>query len=175
MSDAATKNMIKTLLGITDTISVFDAKVLSVDSAKRECTVSAVTGKSANEIKVRLMATVDDGSLLLPKVGSNIIVSFSDHVHPFVSMFSEVESIVWLGGEYEGVPIVKHPTNSNKGLLKKINNLENQINDILQVLKTTTIPLAPSGTYAFASLYASILPLTPITSQTDIEHPNIKH
>ena len=167
--------MIRTLLGISDEVSVIDAEVVSVDLSRRVCKVTAVSGKSANEITARLMASVDDGCLMIPKVGSNVIVSFSDFVQPFVSMFSEIEKIVWLGGEYDGVPIVKHPTNSNKGLLKKINNLENQINDILQVLKTTTIPLAPSGTYPFASLYASILPLTPITSQTDIEHPNIKH
>jgi hypothetical protein len=49
---------------------------------------------TSNEIEVRLMASVDDGSYLIPKVDSTVIVSYSDFVLPYVSMFSEIEKII---------------------------------------------------------------------------------
>ena len=175
MGNASTKNMIKTLLGQADNVAIYDAEVVSVDRGARTCKVKLVSGKSANEIEARLMASVDDGAYKIPATGSTVVVALGETVQPLVLMYSEIEEIEWLGGEYEGVPIVKDPNNPNKGLLKKINQLEDQLNTILQTLSTTTIPLAPSGTYPFAPLYASILPITPTTQQADIEHPKITH
>ena len=181
MSGASTKNMIRTLLGISDEVSVIDAEVVSVDLSRRVCKVTAVSGKSANEITARLMASVDDGCLMIPKVGSNVIVSFSDSVQPFVSMFSEIEKIVWLGGEYDGVPIVKHPTNSNKGLLKKINNIEDKLNTLISNFNSHThIYIAGAAPYALpgtssAPTTSTVSPPLTTTTQADIEHPNIKH
>lgn len=69
----------------------------------------------------------------------------------------------------------------NDGLVKvaalkdKINALENLVNGILNVLKATSIPLAPSGTYPFATLYTSLNAITPVTSQSDLENPDVKH
>ena len=86
-----------------------------------------------------------------------------------------MDSIVWLGGEYDGVPIVKHPSDANKGLLKKLNNLEDKIRD-LQTVFSTWIPVANDGG-AELKLQAATWYGTPITLtvQSDIEHPNITH
>ena len=171
------QSSIRKLAGVdlADSVKMFDAKVILVNENERTVQVEMIGGKSANKITARLMASLDDGCYIIPKTDSTVIIAMSTHVEPYVAMFSDVLKITWLGGYYEGVPIVKHPTDTNKGLLKKINNLENQINDILQILKTTTIPLAPSGTYPFAPLYTAVNPIAPVTSQTDIEHPNILH
>ena len=59
-------------------------------------------------------------------------------------------------------------------LVQKVNNLENKQNDILTILKTITIPLAPSGTYPFNTNFTSVQPLTP-TEQGDIEDTKVKH
>ena len=166
---------IRKLAGVdlADSVKMFDAKVLLVNEEERTVKVQMIGGKSSNEITARLMASLDDGCYIIPKTDSTVVIAMSTHVAPYVAMFSDVLKITWLGGYFDGVPIVTHPTDTNKGLLKKINKLENQINDILNVLKTTTIPLAPSGTYPFAPLYASLTYITPITAQADIEHPNI--
>ena len=88
-------------------------------------------GNSSNEINVRLMASVDDGSFMVPKVGSTIVVSMSSFVEPFAVMYSEIENIIWLGGSYGEVPIVTHPTDANKGLLIKIRNIESLLNHLI--------------------------------------------
>lgn len=167
---------IQQLSGSTaDRVFVFDAEVLSVDQNKRTCKVVKVGGQSSNELTARLMTSVDDGCLMLPKEGSTVIIHMSDRCQPYVAMFSEVEEIVWLGGEYDGVPIVKHPTNVNKGLLKKINNLENKIKDLQNVF-TTWLPVPNDGGAALKSALSTwySAPYT-LTQQEDIEHPKITH
>ena len=151
-----------------------DARVVSVSQSDRTCVVELQDGQSSNTLTARLMASVDDGCLMLPAVDSTVVVHGGDRVKPYVAMMSEVDEIVWLGGEYDGVPIVKDPGNANKGLLKRLNNLEDQVNDLLTTLQSIAIPLAPSGTYPFAPLFSSYTPLTP-TQQADIEHPKITH
>jgi hypothetical protein len=75
---------------------------------------------------------------------------------------------VFDGGNNGGVPV------SSK-VAKRLSGVEQQVNTILQILKATTIPLAPSGTYAFASLYASVNPITPTTQEADIANNELKH
>jgi hypothetical protein len=177
MSDASVKNMIRTLVGMHDIVSVFDAKVNSVDETARMCEVTIVTGKSSNILPVRLMASVDDGCLLIPKVDSTVVVTMSEYVEPYISMYSEIERIVWLGGEYDGVPIVTHPTDNTKGLLSKINGLENLLNDLILKFNAHTHVLtlsAGTGTAA-PTTTQEIQSIHPITTQIDIEHPNIIH
>jgi hypothetical protein len=157
------KNAINTLVGIEDMVYFNDCEVVSTDEGERTCNVQ----NGVNEITVRLMPVVDDGVLIMPAVGSIVTVLQSDKYDPVIVQYSEVEKIILMGGDNKGLVKVVE-------LKNKLNALENQLNSVLNVLKTTSIPLAPSGTYPFAPLYASINPLTP-TQQTDIENPLIKH
>jgi hypothetical protein len=161
MSDI--KNAISTLVGIEDMVYFNDCEVISTNEDERTCIVQ----NGVNEIEVRLMPVVDDGVLIIPVIGSTISILQSDRYDPVIVQYSEVEKIVLMGGDNKGLVKVVE-------LKNKLNAVENQMNNILNVLKTTTIPLAPSGTYPFAPLYASINPLTP-TQQTDIENPLITH
>ena len=156
-------------------MTMFDAKVISVSVDERTCVVELIGGKTSGRLTARLMASVDDGCLMVPTVDSTVIICMSEFVEPYVAMCSGVDSIVWLGGEYDGVPIVKHPSDANKGLLKKLNNLEDKIRD-LQTVFSTWIPVANDGG-AELKLQAATWYGTPITLtvQSDIEHPNITH
>jgi hypothetical protein len=181
MSAGEIKKAIQILAGQNGTVRIFDAEVKTVNQSDRTCEVIMIGGKSSNTITVRLMASVDDGAYFIPKVGTTVIVTMSDHVEPYVSMYSEVENIIWLGGEYEGVPIVKHPTNTNLGLLKKLNNIENKLNSLISSYNAHThiyiagvAPYAAPGTSSAVTTSTVSPPLT-TTTQSDIEHPNIKH
>lgn len=169
---------IRKLAGVdlADSVQMFDAKVLLVNEAERTVNVQMIGGKSSNELTVRLMATVNDGCYIIPKGDSTVVVAMSTHVEPYVAMFSDVEKIIWLGGYFDGVPIVTHPTDSNKGLLKKINELENEINDLKTIFSTTWTPVPNDGGAALktAATSWSAAQITP-TTQIDIEHPNITH
>ncbi len=157
------KKAINNLIGIEDMVYFNDCEVVSTNEDERTCIVQ----NGVNEIEVRLMPVIDDGVLIMPVIGSIVSVLQSDRYDPVIVQYSEIEKIILMGGDNKGLVKVVE-------LKNKLNAVENQMNSILNVLKATSIPLAPSGFYSFLPLYASINPLTP-TQQADIENPLIQH
>lgn len=176
MGSGEIQRAIQQLGGIKDMVRIFDAEVKSVSQADRTCEVAMIGGSSSNILTARLMTCVDDGCFYIPEVGSTVVVTMSEYVEPYVSLFSEIDSIVWLGGEYDGVPIVKHPTDTNKGLLKKINNLENKLNSLITKynnhVHVTSCGAGPGTANTTAQQEAGALVAT---IQADISHPKITH
>lgn len=163
------KDSIQQLAGTfnRDIVEIIACAVDSVDKTSRTCECTAISGNSTTKLSgVQLMTEVSDGLLLLPSVGSTVMVGKSTRNIAFVLMYSDVDSIVMLGGDLGGLVKVID-------LVAKINALENLVNNILTTLKNTTIPLAPSGTYPFASLYASFTSISPVTTRAAIENTNI--
>lgn len=158
-------------------MTMFDAKVISVSVDERTCVVERIGGKTSGRLTARLMASVDDGCLMVPTVDSTVIICMSEFVEPYVAMYSGIDSIVWLGGEYDGVPIVKDPNNANKGLLKRLNNLEDALKSLIDNYNAHTHVYSPGALTAIATAVSSAPETTIIvnTSQSDIEHPNITH
>ena len=113
--------------------------------------------------------------IIFPSVNSTVIVALSTQNSAFVLMYSDIDKVQYMDGSFGGMIKVKDGDDPTVGLLKKINNLENLVNSILNALKTTTIPLAPSGTYPFAPLYAAINEITPITSESDLVNDLVVH
>lgn len=179
MSANSIHNAIQILAGTKGkaNVYVFDATVTgSVDEAKRTVKVTMVGGQSSNELDVRLMSSVDDGAFIYPADNSTVTVLMSEFMEPIIIGYSEVEKITWLGGDYEEVPIVVHPTNPNKGLLKKINDLEDKIKDLQLIFSTTWTPVPNDGGAAL-KVAAATWAATPYinTTQADISHDKIKH
>lgn len=141
--------------------------VKDVDTTNNICDCEPLDG-GADLLEVRLMAQNETGFLIVPKVDSVVVVTMLNKYTGYVAMFSEVEEIRLNGDNYKGLVKVDD-------LVDKINGLENLVNNILTTLKTTTIPLAPSGTYPFAPLYASLNNITPITTVSDLENTTVKH
>lgn len=170
---------IRTIAGtqLSDKLHLTDAEVISVDIDSRTAQVQLIHGESNQIITARLMASVSDGCLYIPKTeGNTVIVAYSEYVEPYIALHGDIESIVWLGGEYEGVPIVVDPNNANNGLLAKINNLEQKIKDLQNIFASTWVVAAGDGGAAL-KLAATSWANTPytLTSQPDISHPNITH
>lgn len=166
-----------------DNLNAILCEVVSVDTSKRTCVVATVNADV--EIKdVQLMAGVNDGMLLIPKVGSQVVIIYSKMTLPYISLYSELEKVICIVGD-SGVEIAADSIQFNDGsfgglvkieqLVDKINALENLVNTILNTLQSTVIPLAPSGTYPFAPLYASVSPIAPITNKSDLENTNVTH
>lgn len=150
-----------------DNVFMFDAVVNSIDKPNRMCNVTKVGGETSGQLDVRLMASKDDGCYVIPMVDSNVIVIGSNNVTAFVAQFSEVESIEWLGGENDGVPLVNP-------LLEKLNNLENDINTLKSAFSSWVF-LPGDGGAALKTISATwagqqIQP----TKKQDIEHTKIK-
>lgn len=160
--------------------------VTSVDLDNKSCDVETING-DAPMFDVKIMTDPDKGMFLVPKVGSNVVVSMLDKDNAFVVMFSELEeilievgdqsieiingSIVFNGGNFDGLVKVGP-------LVQKINKLENEINKLKQIF-TSWAPVPNDGGLA---LKTEILlqtwnstPITPITQQSDLENTVIKH
>jgi len=173
-------NAVRILAG-TNKASVysFDAEVTSaVNEDLRTVEVTMVGGESSNTLDVRLMSSVDDGALFYPKLNSTVTVLMTDYMNPIIIGYSEIEKIVWLGGEHGGVPIAIYPNDESKGLLAKINALENLLNDLISNYNGHTHKyLAGPGPVVDTAITLSpeTSNIAPITALEDIVHPNITH
>jgi len=170
---------IRTIAGtqLNDKLHLADAEVLSVDVDNRTAQVQLIHGDANQIITARLMSSVSDGCLYIPKTeGNTVVIAYSDYVEPYIALHGDIDSIVWLGGEYEGVPIVIDPNNPDNGLLTKINNIENLLNDLIkQYNQHTHIGVTTGSGTSGISTALETQTITPITAQADISHPNITH
>lgn len=157
----------------------------SLNESARTCNVTSVNTKSELSFNdVQLMAGVNDGFLLVPAVGSEVIVTYSTITDPYISMFSELDKVLLIVGDYaiqmtsDGVAI-----NGDEfgGLVKiqdlvtKLNNLENDINTLKTAFNSwVTVPNDGGAALktAAATWYASQLTNTTVN---DLENETIQH
>jgi hypothetical protein len=134
-----------------------------VDADARICSAQAISGKTTADLsEVLLMPVNDDGLLLVPTVGSTILVAYGKDVQPCVVMFSELDSAtLWVNGvitlkdgNLGGIPVVA-------GLLEALNAIQNAFN----ALNSKVNGLAPTP----------VIPNLPLTQRTDIENLNVTH
>jgi hypothetical protein len=188
---------------LKDNVSVFAATVDSVNEEKRTCTVTSVTGQGAMTVEnVQLMASVDDGFLLIPVVDSNVIVAYSTYNKPFIALFSGIEKVLLVAGENNAsiqvdadgllfeiadtkIKIsdgeIKLNDGSMGGLVKviqltqKLNNLENKVNQLITAYNShvhTGVTTGPGSSAITPSTVSGTL--TP-TNRGDIENEKIVH
>ena len=167
MSARAIQDAIQILSGthLTDKLYFIDAEVKSVDEKTRTCKLIALSGKVGSEFTARLMASVDDGMLIVPVVGSTVVVSSSDFVTGAVVQYSGVDYISIRGGDLGG--LVKVIT-----LTQKLNNLENKLNSLILKYNTHTHNVTAVGSPTGPGLQPETGQLTP-TQRSDIENDKI--
>ena len=167
MSDRSIQESIQILSGthLADKLYYLDCEVKSVDESKRTCVVIALSGKVGSEFTARLMASVDDGFLIIPVVGSTVVVSSSDFNTASIVQYSEVEKIVLRGGDLGGLVKVIN-------LTSKLNNLENKLNSLVLKYNTHTHNVTAVGSPTGPGLQPETGQLTP-TVRSDIENTKI--
>ena len=151
-------------------ITAVDGTVLLVDVDARTCLVEVNNGTAITEITARISPVVGDGFILIPAVGSGVIVNYSIGIVPYISQFSDVEKVLFFVGEstieIEDGSIVINGGNLG-GLIKiddlvnKLNAIENKLNTIITWGGTVTPPLSTSPMIN--------------TQKTDIEDDKVKH
>jgi len=100
--DRKIKEAIETMSGTRgqQSIKLVECEVISVDESKRTCNVSVIGGNAEYDIEnVRLMATIDDGLLIIPTVGSQILVAHNNQNVKYICQFSEIEKVLLITGE----------------------------------------------------------------------------
>ena len=125
------------------------ATVETVDIDSRTCTATSVSGVAdVTYTNVRLMATVDDGLLLVPAKESTIIVGVNKLMGNFVAMFSELDGIYMVANNTVSVYAAQLNMllDQNKMTLKNDDaSLGQVLQDILTHIQSLTVP-TPAGT-----------------------------
>lgn len=140
-----------------DTVFLVTANVTKVDEATGICTVETISGNASIELtNVELQTVISDGILVIPRINSEVKVVYSKYTTPFIVQYSEVEKI------FLSADLVQFDDGEKGGMVKvidltkKLNDIENKINDIITWGGTVTPPLIT-------------IPLTP-TQRADIEN-----
>lgn len=203
--DALIRETIQTLGGSKDQsrAKISLATVNAVDIAKRTCTVTTIGDRGNVQFdNVQLMASVDDGLLLVPAIDSTVIVSYTTFNQPYVSLFSGIDKVILVAGENNAsievdktgltleinntkLVIADGQTTFNDGslgglvkviqLTQKLNNLENLVNDLITKYNSHThiLTLSTGTGTAAPTTTTETQTLTP-TQREDIENTAIK-
>jgi hypothetical protein len=149
--------------------------VVSVDESMRTIDAKPING-DAEIFDVRLQSSINSavGVVLIPKVNSFVVVTFLNKLTGYVALCTEIDKILI------DTPEITINGGKNGGLMniedvvKKLNSLEQKVNDLITACSSVVVTLAPSGAFPLASFFTSVTPLTP-TQKADIEDPAIKH
>lgn len=136
-----------------DLVHIVTCEVLSVDETERTCDVIQVSGKADTKIEgVSLSLNKTDGLLQIPKVGSQVKVSYSKENNPFVIVFTDIDKF-YVRTEPGGY--IQLGDGSLDGLVK-VSSLVTDLNNQLTALKAaiTAGYTAQSGVDGSAGLNA---------------------
>jgi hypothetical protein len=158
--------------------------VESVDEANALCSCTPISGPAITGLEnVLLQAEANDGLLLIPTIGSTVIVGTSATDSPFVVMFEDIDKVKlkiggstleitdglfkFNGGGNDGMVLINH-------LITKLNNLENGYNDLVTKynLHTHILTLTSGTGTAAATTSTETTTLTP-TEKADLENTAI--
>lgn len=187
---------------LKDNVQLLAATVESVNISKRTCTVTTISSQGSITIEgVQLMASVDDGMLLIPAVDTTVFVAYSTFNQPFICLFSGLEKVYLVAGENNAsieitdngllleiadttVNITDGKIQFNDGadgglvkvieLTQKLNNLENLVNDLITKYNSHThiLTLSTGTGTAAPTTTQETQTLTP-TQRADIENDTI--
>lgn len=169
MGDRDIKEVIRKLAGqeYDDRVYTIDAEVLSVDEDNRTCECQSISGQASNVIPdVRLMASVDDGILILPAIGSNVTIILSTFTDPYVTGYSAIDKIILRGGDLGGLVKVVELTD-------KLNKIENLLNDFISKYNSHTHAGVQTGGGMSAVTLALEDQTLTLTEKEEIENEKI--
>lgn len=161
-------------------------KVDSVDETERTCVCIPIENMTDDDpmklIEVKLNATINstNGILIIPKIGSYVILSFINKGDGFISMFSEIEkitiecnNIIYNNGSNNGLVNVNPAKTAWTTLQTEIDTLKAGIAASLTTMGLALVSVDGGTTTAQAAVVAA-LPL-PRIDLSLIEDKKFKH
>ena len=159
-----------------------------VDVAARTCDCTPVGGDATTAIPgVRLMGENNDGFLVIPSVGSTVMVALSNRGLSCIYMFSDIDQVLIFLGEspnYTSFTMKSGEQMFNDGsfggltkvveLTQKLNNLENAFNQLVAIYNAH---VHTGGTMSGSTGVPTAIDtntLTP-TTRAEIENTLVKH
>jgi len=182
--------------GVAMPVRYVDVTVDSVDEVNKTCRVSSCDGsQEIDELEVRYLAETSDGDEDVPEVNSTCVIVFTEITDPVIVSKSwltkklivvgdqsyEIKdgSQKFNGGEFGGLAKVKDTADPTVGLLKKINVLEEILND-LQAKFTAWVVVPSDGGLALKTLLTVTPPIWNVpnivpTTESEISNSKITH
>ena len=158
-------------------VSFMLCNVDSVNVADRSCMVTPINDNLAS-FRAELMAVTDDGMLCVPTKGRPVKVVFNELNSPTVIQYSQIDYIDFVGGKgiqlngkkYGGLVEVEP-------LVKKINALENLVNDLIIKFNSHTHVTTCGAGAGSAAPTPTQEPnnITPVTDRADLENTLVQH
>lgn len=153
------------------------AEVIAVDEGERTCTIEPLNG-DAQVTGIRFANSANAMFLAVPAIGSIVLVDFFEDSEGYISMFSEVDSLVFSttpgnviqlqDGSFGGIVKVTD-------LVSKLNAIEQDINNLKSAISDWT-PVPNDGGAALKAALASYAGSTLTqTTRQDLENESITH
>lgn len=159
------REAIKEIAGDQEERNLF-AKIVSVDVSAKTCKVNTLLDEM-DLFDIRLVANSGDGMFIIPSVDSIVGISMINEIEGYVSLYSQIDSIQYGDGSFEGfVKVI--------GLTNKLNALENKVNDMISIFNSH-IHTAQGSTAPTTAPTTNQSPTISVTSQSEIENDKITH
>jgi acetoacetate decarboxylase len=162
-------NLVDQLLIAVQTNSEMYSKICKVTEVNgNTCSVEPLD-ESAPINNVRLIAgDSTTGVICVPKTGSVVVVTFMSESSAFVSMFSEIETVVIHGDQFGGLVKVDE-------LRSQMDLMTARIDGIIDALKNTS-PDSNTGTFK-TSLTPGLAQVEGLQKENfkDVENETVKH
>lgn len=173
----------------TGAVPFVTAKVKQIDWDKRLCKCEDEDGVEFFDVRLRAIADEEKkGFCLKPKVDSYVLLGPVNNFSSsrFVAMYTEVDALEIVADEEVLVVDIKEGKftfnkGENDGLVKvgplaeKLKNVETKVNDLILLLKSVKVALAPSGTFDVGSTFFSSVQSLQTTDKSDLENTDITH
>jgi len=191
----AYKTAIQMLAG-TFNRDLVDLLICTVDSISDDqftCDCTPISGNAKTSIPgVKLNAEKNAGFLIIPKVGSTIVLATSTRNNYFVLLYSDIDKVICIIDANNSYEFSSSGFIWNDGtlgglvniniLLNKLHTLEGFVNNVKTAVAAinaaaVSAPGTPVTNATLAGFLASILPLPVIipTTLLELEDPKIKH
>ncbi len=140
--------------------------VIDIDTATNTCTCLPIDGVSGPITNVLMVADLNTEPTSKPNINSQVMVSLIDNNTGYISLGGSVKSVALAGKDFGGMVIVEE-------LVKKLNNIENLLNNLIGVYNQHTHVVASFGTSA-TPLPIESSTVSP-TVASDIENIVVNH
>lgn len=142
--------------------------VVSVDEDEKTAKISLANGEDIDGVRLQQVPS-DTGIFLKPLVGSVVIVAFTDNTTAYISMFSELEELVFQDGVNGGLIKIDD-------LVAKLNDLNTKYNDLTTRL-LAWVPVPGDGGTALKTILTLPTPIgtNPPFNKADFENEKFKH
>lgn len=180
LTEQEIRKMLTDFIGVQQSSML--ARVISIDSDLNTCVVD---DDGVEVYDVRLLPIVGEnyGIIKIPAVGSYVLCIKIENTDEWkVESASKYDKLLITIGEQK-IEITESITINNgdngglvisDAIVKKLNAIEDKVNDLISKLKLVKIPLAPSGTYLLSADFGTVQKLTK-TKASDIENKKFKH